>query len=267
VLTLNGSNSAYAGVITVSQGILKAGNVSALGTVAGGTIITNSGTLDVNGQSFNNAEPVTVSGAGAGGNGAIINTGTNQTKVLRLVALAGDTTFGGPDDWDIHSSQTGNAVNGDALLTTGGNVFKLTKAGTNTVTLFGVQVDAGVSNIDVMGGTLSAERNTASIGDPNGTVAVFTNGTFQLNQLSNTLSKLVLLKDGGTLKSASTNAFNGTVTLESGLGTVSVVSGAGLTLNNNVGGAGGLAKSGSNTLFLTSASYTGSTLVGAARSR
>ena len=48
---------------------------------AGGTII-DGGTLDINGQNLTN-ESVTVQGAGVGGNGAIINSGAQQTSALK----------------------------------------------------------------------------------------------------------------------------------------------------------------------------------------
>src|SRR5207248_2288064 len=102
--TLTASNNSFAGEIIVAQGTLKAGNPAALGTAVGGTTVSSSAALDVNGQQFNNTELVTVSGSGVAGNGAITSSGTNQTKVLRNVTLTGNTTFGGSGDWDIHSS-------------------------------------------------------------------------------------------------------------------------------------------------------------------
>jgi hypothetical protein len=61
----------------VQAGILQAGNGTALGTAAAGTTVAPVGTLDVNGQILG-GEVITVSGAGAGGVGAIINTGGAQ---------------------------------------------------------------------------------------------------------------------------------------------------------------------------------------------
>ena len=266
ILTLNGSNGAFAGEIVITQGTFKAGNAAALGTVAGGTMVTSGGSLDVNGQQFNNVEPVSAEGAGVAANGAIVNNGINQTKVLRTVTLLADTTFGGSGDWDIHSSANGTS---DASLGTGGNPWKLTKVGTNTVTIFGVLVDDALGDIDVRAGTLSFERNTAGqgssangLGNPANTATVFTNATLQFQNSSNIWNKAVTLKDGGTLRAVNRDEFAGALTLQSGVGTLLTGTGAQLVLDAAVGGAAGLTKNGSGAVTLTAAStYTGATLV------
>ena len=260
IVALNGSNSAFAGQIIVATGTLQPGNTAALGTAAATVIVSNTATLDVNGQKFNNNQPIIVSGAGVGGNGAIVNNSTNAaTQILRNVTLTGNTTFGGFSDWDIHSS--GNPVS-DATLSTGGNNFKVTKVGTNTVTVFGAQVDGSLGDIDIQAGTLSFERNTTSMGDSSKTVTVYTNATLQLQNASNIWSKVVVLKDGSTIRGINLNEFAGPVTLESGVVTALTGTGAKLTLDSAVGGAGGLTKTGGGSLVLSSAStYAGPTLV------
>jgi autotransporter-associated beta strand protein len=253
-LTLSGANSA---TITVALGTLKAGGLGSLGTA--GVTVNAGATLDVNAMSFNNAEPITVSGAGVGSNGAIVNNATNQTKVLRVVTLSTNSTIGGSGDWDIRSSQAGSAVNGDGQLN---GTYNLTKVGTNTVTLFGVQVDPGLADMDVQAGTLSVERNTTGLGNPTNSIRVYTNATLQFQNASNAWNKVVVLKDGATFKNTTINAtFQGPVTLESGVGTITANS-AQFTLTNVISGAGGLTKTGTNTLVLTSSNiYSGSTLI------
>ncbi len=74
--------------------------------------------------------------------------------------------------------------------------------------------------------------------------------------------KAVVLRDGATLKGVNADEFAGTVTLESGVVTVSAGSGAQLALDSVVGGAGGLTKSGVGSLSLASPStYPGPTLL------
>ncbi|HZM03382.1 MAG TPA: autotransporter-associated beta strand repeat-containing protein, partial [Candidatus Saccharimonadales bacterium] len=263
ILTLGGSNTAFSGKVIVAQGTLRADTATALGTADGSVTITNAATLDVNSQSFNNAQPVTVSGAGVGGNGAIVNNGaSNATQVLRVVTLAGNTTFGGSNGWGIHSS--GNAAS-DASLTSANPANLLTKVGTNTVTLFGVTVDNSVGNINVQDGTLSVQRNMpAGLGNPTNTVTVFTNATLQVQNLSNVITKVIALNDGGTLQSVSTNELGGAVILNSGTGTIAAGAGAQLTLDAAISGAGGLVKNGAGVLTLESPSaYTGPTLISA----
>jgi autotransporter-associated beta strand protein len=260
VVALNGSNSAFAGQIIVATGTLQPGNTAALGTAAATVVVSNNATLDVNGQKFNNNQPIIVLGAGVAGNGAIVNNSTNAaTQILRNVTLTGNTTFGGISDWDIHSS--GNPAS-DAALSTGGSNFKVIKVGTNTVTIFGAQVDGSLGDVDIQAGTLSFERNTTSMGDSSKTVTVYTNATLQFQNASNIWSKVVVLKDGSTIRGINLNEFAGPVTLESGVVTALTGTGAKLTLDSAVGGAGGLTKTGGGSLVLSSAStYAGPTLV------
>jgi autotransporter-associated beta strand protein len=260
ILALNGSNSAFAGEIIVAHGTVQAGNTAALGTAAASVMVSNTATLDVNGQKFNNNQLITVAGAGVGGNGAIVNNSTNAPNmILRNVTLTGNTTFGGYSDWDIHSTANPAA---DAALSTSGNDYRLTKVGTNTVTLFGAVVDGALGDIDVQAGTLSVERWTSTLGNPVNTVTVFTNANLQLANASNVWDKVVVLKDGASLRAINRDEFAGPVTLESGVGTVVANTGGQLILDAVVSGAGGLTKNGVGSLTLASAStYAGPTLV------
>jgi autotransporter-associated beta strand protein len=268
VLALSATNTSYSGAITVLKGTLQAGSPKAFGTnqLTGSITITNAGTLDVNFQKFGAgaALPVTVSGLGVSGNGAIVNNASNQTSVLHIVTLAGDTTIGGSGNWDIRTS--GNSVtNNDAQLN---GAYNLTKVGTNTITLTGVQMDPGMGNINVQAGTLDVANMTSSLGNPVATATVFTNATLVLDSLSNAMNKVIVLNDGGILKGSSTNysggpvTFGGPVTLL-GAGTFTANSGALLLLTNTVSGSGGsLTKSGSGVVFLAASnSYSGNTVV------
>jgi autotransporter-associated beta strand protein len=137
--------------------------------------------------------------------------------------------------------------------------------GTNTVTIFGAQVDGALGDIAIQAGSLSFERLTSGLGNPANTVTVFTNATLQLANASNLWSKVVVLKDGGTLRAINQTEFAGPVTLQSGVGTiVANTAGAQFILDEPVGGAGGLTKSGLGGLTLTAPStYAGPTLVSA----
>ena len=121
-LTISNANS-YTGSVTIDNGTLKTGSGTALGTGAGGVTVNSGATLDVDGQNLGSVV-VTASGAGANGDGAIVNSGPAQTSALKNVTLTGDTTFGGPNRWDIRG--------GSATLQTAGSPINITKVGTNS---------------------------------------------------------------------------------------------------------------------------------------
>jgi hypothetical protein len=103
VVSVSGNNP-FSGSALVAQGTLQVGSTNAFAAVAGVTV-TNNATFDLNGTALfgngNSGLVVIVSGQGVGGNGAIINNGGDQTRVLHTVTMTGDTAFGGNGDWDI----------------------------------------------------------------------------------------------------------------------------------------------------------------------
>jgi autotransporter-associated beta strand protein len=266
VMTLSGNNSGFTGTATVAQGTLQVGSTNALGSATSVTV-SNAATFDVNGYALygngNAGLVVTVSGAGVGGNGAIINSGSDQSKVLHTVTLTGDSTFGGTGDWEIRNS-SGNSAPADAALT---GAFNLTKVGTNSITLRGVTVDTGLGDINVPAGSLSftatASAPQNSLGDPNKTATVFSNATLTLDTIGIIPSKNFVLTNGGTLKSSGTNTLNSPLTLAGAANnTISVGSSAQFTITSAIGGAGGFSKNGSGPLFLTANNtYSGRTVV------
>ena len=267
VVTLSGNNSGFTGTATVAQGTLQVGSTNAPGSTTSVTV-SNAATFDVNGYAlFGNGNVnlvVTVSGAGVGGTGAIVNNSTNSpTKVLHMVTMAADATFGGNNDWDIRNS-SGNTATADAALT---GAFNLTKVGTNSVSLRGVTVDTGLGDINVQAGTLTftatATAPQNSLGDSSKTATVFSNATLTLDTIGIIPSKNFVLTNGGTLKCSGTNTLNSPLTLAGAANnTISVGSGAQFTITSAIGGVGGFSKNGSGTLFLTANNtYSGRTVV------
>lgn len=265
VTALSGNNGTFAGTVNISQGTLQIASTNAIGATA--SLNVTNGSFDVNGIALygngNGGLVVTAGGAGAGGNGAIINSGASQAKVLHVVTLIADTTFGGSGDWDIHNSSSKTAP-ADAQLNGG---FNLTKVNTNTVTLNGVTIDTGVENINVENGgltvTASASAPQNSLGDPSATVTVFTNATFTVDTIGNLPGKNIVLTNGGTFKSNATNVFTSQLTL-AGPANDTIVVGTSdlLTITTPIIGTGGLSKNGSSTLFLNAANtYSGPTVV------
>jgi hypothetical protein len=99
--------SGFAGAVTVGGGTIYAGNncFSSVGSM----VVSNNSSLDFGGGQFNNVTPVTVSGTGYNGQGALINSYADYPGEKLNVTLAGDTLFSGTARWDL---ATGSQISG-----------------------------------------------------------------------------------------------------------------------------------------------------------
>jgi autotransporter-associated beta strand protein len=269
-LTLSGSNS-FAGLAVVTQGTLKAGGSNSF---AGNPSITlsNGATLDVNGVNLG-AGALTASGAGAGGNGAVVNSGGSQINALQSVTLTGNTTIGGtgpwddnadPGRWDIRSPNY--HTSSTATLSTSGHPYQLTKVGSNHVSLVSVQVDHQLGNIDIQQGKLGFEVLTTSMGNPASNLTVRAGATLSFYQSTNLWNKVFLLNGDGvtaTVTNASgANTMTGPITLNGNC--VFAVNGTSLTVKGPIVGSGALIKTVGGTLTLSATNtYTGLTTISA----
>ncbi len=267
-LILSGNNSGLTGSVFINNGIVQAGNTSALGT--GTTTISGGATLELSGG-INPANNISVSGTGVGGNGAIRNvSGTNtlsgttitETGATTIAAdtgttlnltgnLAGTntaTTFAGAGNIVVARITTGTAgvtLNGSGTVTYNGTTNANTYTGLTTLnsgTLVlskSAGTDAiGTGGLEINGGTARLGANNEQIAN---TATVTVNaGTFDLNGRTETIKALA----GST---------GSTVALGAGSLTINGSSGA-----NDYGGAftgtGSLNKSGTGTLNLTGSS-------------
>ena len=137
-LTLSTSNS-FTGPTVVTGGVLQFGNNTPFGSSA---VVTNGGTLDLNGKDFTATmfnRPVTIGGTGVGGT-VITNSSATRGK-LHDVVLGADATIASANPVFIGGT---NAVNGTLAL--GANT--LTVGGTNSVMLNGLFV-SGSGNITI----------------------------------------------------------------------------------------------------------------------
>ncbi|MCC6123972.1 MAG: autotransporter-associated beta strand repeat-containing protein [Pirellulales bacterium] len=246
-LVLAGHNAAFTGSVTVAAGTLQAGNAAAFGTASG--IIVNGGTLDINGYSLA-AQSVTVGGAGAGGAGAVVNSGGVQMNALKNVAVTSDVTFGGTARWDINAGSLTAAAD-----------YKLTKAGTNAVYVSNTTTDSHLADIDIQQGTLWF-LGTSTMGNPAKTATVASGASLGFWWLNAPMDK-TLVSNGGMIQTAGNITLSGPITLNNDTefyGWYAPLDS--LTLTNSIGGAGGLIKTGTGPLTLTgSNTYAGMTQI------
>jgi hypothetical protein len=111
ILTILNPDS-FTGAATIKGGAVYAGN-NAFDSLSSITV-TNGATLDMAGGTFNDNMPITVSGSGFNGEGALYNSYADFPLEALMVAMTGDTTFGGTARWDM---ATGSQISGAHHLT------------------------------------------------------------------------------------------------------------------------------------------------------
>ncbi|HSY19405.1 MAG TPA: autotransporter-associated beta strand repeat-containing protein [Candidatus Acidoferrales bacterium] len=277
-LTLSANNSSFTGPVLITGGTLVAGNTtSALGTGSSITI-TNTGALDVNGKNIG-ATPITVSGAGPTGAGALVNNGgpqnttlTTTATALHNVTLTNDTTFGGSGQWNTDPIQNAGYFAITENLGTSGTNFNLTKTGPNELSLINTTVDPALGNINVLQGMLNFHGSTSSMGDPGSNITVSAGATVSFYDTSTAWDKKFILNGDGVTPSIwnynGSHTIVGAITLNGSCVFGGAPAGRGapvsLTLNGPVNGSGSLIKSAADTNALILAAtnnYSGTTTV------
>ena len=97
---LSGLQATFSGTITISGGLLRAGNASGVfGVATAGTTISSGAALDLNGKlTITEAEPLTISGAGLAASPAGVITNNSATAAIfpGPITLAADSTISAP---------------------------------------------------------------------------------------------------------------------------------------------------------------------------
>lgn len=256
-LTLSAANSIYSGVITISQGTVKADGAGALGSASGATIITEAGALDLNGRNIGN-EPLRIQGAGAGGKGTLVNNHQADTATIRSLQLTGAATIGGTTRWEIAPT---------ASFFMGGRV--LTKVGSGSVYLLNGNITSP-GHLDIKEGSFWLENTNGISGSSSNTVTVRGGATLGLagsSFIQPAHPWTAILEDGAKWSAASGPSFRnraswtGPVTL-AGSATLDVEHSFTMTHQGSISGTGSFTKTGEGTWILTSHNdYTGGTIV------
>jgi len=198
--------SGFAGAVIVGGGTISAGNNCF--SSAASIVVSNNSTFDFAGGQFNNVTPVTVSGTGFNGQGALINSYADYPGEKVNVTLAGDTLFSGTARWDMASgSQISGAHNLTLDWSAAGNYAQW-----NSMTI-GASV-VGVTLIN--GGSLGMSGMDTSCQNPGTLFTIGANG--QLVLYSGGFNGSVDLSSGATMIVYSGNVALGgsNLTLESG---------------------------------------------------
>jgi autotransporter-associated beta strand protein len=274
----------FTGPVTISGGAIYAGDYSFMSVSS--ITITNNATLDFGGGPLNGDKPITVSGAGVNGEGALYNSSyalyDSSGDQMLDITLAGDTTFGaasgGGSRWDLADGSTlagpykvtinfpggygewdtvAIATNvGDFELAQGSWGLKGLGAGmgnpTNTL-----KVDSG-TQLDIWSGTGGTTDGY------NKNIHVLSNGTFQiLSGFTNFNADMTLENDVvfTAVDGSGNQSMNGTFTLN---GIVHFEFGeANFIFTNVVSGSGGFVWDAYNHEMILQAAniYTGPTVI------
>jgi len=236
--TLSAANS-YTGQTLVKAGTLFVAANNTLGTIASGTVVSNGAALAfTGGVNYSATEPLTISGSGVSGSGAVY-------------AASGSNSFAG--DITLAADSTTSPIGGATLALAGaiGGGFGLTKNGSGTLALLGSSANTYGGTTTINQGTLllaksgvTAVPNNLVVGDginavtvrldaasqlcPGCCVTVRETSLFDLNNFNSTVGGLTL--SGGTAASgAGTLTLNGNV---AGIGNTSAT----ISGNLNLGG-------------------------------
>jgi autotransporter-associated beta strand protein len=241
-LELSGAES-FTGPLEVASGILT----TAPGASFAGSITIDSGAeLDLTGGVILSA-PITATGTGSSGGGAIVNTGGTST-------LSGTMSLSGAATIDVASG--GLTISGAI-----GGTGPLIAAGGSTLTLTNANTYSG-------GTTISAGSTLAASSGALGTGAVTDDGELDLNNTN--LSNAITLASTGNaiVNTGGTSSLNGAITLGADA-TIDVASGSTLMFFGAIGDGSpsngyGLTETGGGLLITaatTSNTYTGTTTI------
>ena len=239
--------SLYTGGTDITGGALRIGHSAALGT--GPLLIAPGGTLDIGGGKTANgitvSNPITVSGTGADGLGAIINSGaTSQNAAFRYttVTLADNASFGGDGaSWDFRGGGNGMTLDlgGFTLSKTGASDLRFSEDITIANAPSGTALHIQQGTLGMAAGITLSPNTTAQ------TLAIDAGGRLGLYDLSTPLHWTIQPADGaeiwayGTDSATNKNVLTADITLP---GTLHLTAAGNFAKNltGQISGTGGL---------------------------
>ncbi|WP_162623566.1 autotransporter-associated beta strand repeat-containing protein, partial [Marinomonas arctica] len=211
-LHLTGNNT-YTGATVINAGLVTAGTNTALGATESGTTVNSGGTLSF-ANGVNVAENLTIAGTGSSLNGALVMRSSGTATLTGAVTLSGDAT--------VKASSSAYTLVLAGVISDGNNGYALSKTGTGTVTLSGINTYTGATNVSlgtllVTGALNGTSAVTVSYDATLGASGNGNTGTIFAANSSNT----VTVESGGTLSPGLTSSvglmtINGNLDLQSG---------------------------------------------------
>jgi autotransporter-associated beta strand protein len=261
ILTLLATNT-YGGSTTISDGTLIVANTNSIGN---GTVVNIAeGTLDFGGlpisygptNSLFDGKVFYIAGAGIGGEGAIVNDGTNaQLAGIETVFLDDNVSIGGKSRWDFNPDLiSGNFPN--IVL----NGYTLTKTGNNQINVQDASINEG--NIVIQQGILSFQDFLNFYGGL-GTIAVSPGALLGQNLIQSGNFIVPTILDGGGITNMSAGGdtfFDAPIDMQNNS---FIGNGGGYDyFDGIISGAGAITNMGLGTnLFSATNTYTGATYV------
>jgi len=256
-LMLSLASPYYSGSVEILAGTLFTGINGSLGT--GPVSVSNGGALDIVSGTTAIANPISVSGAGPDGLGALRHSGgVNQQNAFTTVNLTDDTTVFSASRMDVR----GGAFDfgGHSLTVNGGGEFSIVLSSISNVT--------AATGVNVANGMMRFEQSDFQGTAANIASAASGAGVCLYQQLVPMAWSLQLAdnayfraNNGGM--DTNLNRWAGPVTLTSGTARLTALAGASGTITGAIGGDGGLLKEGDGWfwLFNPANTYAGATAV------
>lgn len=254
----------YTGQTNVNEGAVQISSNNALGTIAGGTVVANGASLRLSGGfNYDTKEPVTITGDGIGGSGALHNAGGNN-EFDGPVTLAGNARIRNSANRLRLYGGVDTAGNQLILDTDGGNIEirnepisgsgSVRKEGNNTLIVFNGADSNYTGQTIIADGELDARDNDA-LGTAAGGTTV-QNGAGLMVRDGRTLADAISITGTGHNNRGAIRSENNSNTLS---GTITVAGDSRIHVNNTQLTISGqmtgqnIDKTGTGTLILTNA--------------
>jgi fibronectin-binding autotransporter adhesin len=275
-LTISVTNDVFTGGTYINGGTIKLADQNfvfpygggALNNNLGNVTIGNGGTLDINGVQVPNFQSfgpegynVFLSGAGVGGNGALVNNNTNDNDLADpgYVTLIGNATVGGIGDVNVRHGVAPQLSSQDSSYT-------LTKVGPGQFRVrYITAVSTNFGPINILQGIVSYESSSPlGFGDPTKNITIGSGGGFAWGTTNTACTRTLIASNNASILGYNTtnNVFKGPVTLVSGNVNLNANFYNGMIFSNVLSGAGGITLLGQTRVSLAAANtYSGNTVV------